>query len=79
MDDLYLSAEVGGRTVCVSPLSKTAYNQCGGKGLGGDYGYFVYEYDSQNSAAGIEVLAKARSTEAALRIFDLLTRKPILN
>lgn len=73
MEDIFLSAEIDGRTVCVSPIAKRTYLEAGGKGLGGDYGYFLYEYQSDNESAGIEILAKAKSIDAALRLFDMLT------
>ena len=41
--------------------------------LGDDSGYFIYEYDSGRPAAGIEILAKAASYDAAIRIVDIYT------
>jgi hypothetical protein len=68
-----LSAPVGlGRVVCVSALSARAYREAGGRGLGGDYGYFVYEADSARPVSGIEIIAKAASLEAALKLYDLI-------
>lgn len=58
--------------VCVSPMSAKLYRESGGRGLGGDFGYFVYEVDLKNPKAGVEVIAKAASAEAAVRLFDLL-------
>ena len=73
MEDLFLSAPIGrGRVVCISALSARAYRDAGGKGLGGDYGYFVYESDSAMPESGIEVIAKAASLEAALKLYDLI-------
>ncbi len=73
MEDVFLSATVpGGRTLCVSPLSAKAYRESVKSGLGGDFGYFIYEIDSQNPRAGLEVIAKAPSYDAAVRLFDLL-------
>jgi hypothetical protein len=74
MEDVFLSAELGdGRIVCVSPLSARSYRESGGKGLGGDYGYFLYEVNREQPGAGFNVIAKAASVEAAMRLFDLLT------
>jgi hypothetical protein len=42
--------------------------------LGGEYGYFIYEVDSSRPDAGIEVIGKAASMEAALRIFEMFSR-----
>jgi len=77
MDEFFLSASIGSSTVCVSPLTKKAYLAAGGKGMGGDFGYFVYEYDTANQKSGIEILAKARSVEAALKLFNMLTNNKI--
>jgi hypothetical protein len=74
MEDVFLSAETGGgRIVCLSTLSAKAYRDSGGRGLGGDVGYFVYEVDVDSPQAGLSVLAKAASVEAAMRLFELLT------
>jgi len=73
MDEFFLSTEIGDITVCVSPLPKKTYLAAGGKGMGGDFGYFVYEYITNNQKAGIEILAKAKSVEAALKLFEMLT------
>jgi len=53
-------------------LPRTTYRQAA-KGLGGEYGYFVYEIDSRFPNAGIDVIAKAASLEAALRLFDIIS------
>lgn len=73
MEDIFLSTAIdGGRTVCMSPLSHQTYRISGGKGLGGDYGYFIYEIDTLNPHAGIEVIAKAKSADAALRLYEMI-------
>lgn len=74
MEDMFLSATLSqSRMICVSPLSAKLYRESGGRGLGGDFGYFVYETDPTKPDAGIEVIAKAASADAAVRLFDLLT------
>ena len=74
MDDVFLTAKVDdSRTVCISPLSHATYREVA-KGLGGEFGYFVYEVNSDFPHAGIEVIAKAASLEAALRLFHLISR-----
>jgi hypothetical protein len=74
MEDVFLSTPIGGaRTLCFSPLSAQHYKQAGGKGLGGDYGYFIYEIDDERPQDGIEVIAKAASIEAAMRLYEILT------
>jgi hypothetical protein len=73
MEDIFLSAPVGlGRMLCISALSTRAYRSAGGKGLGGDYGYFVYECDSAKPDSGIEIIAKAASLEAALKLYEFV-------
>jgi len=47
----------------------------GGKGLGGEYGYFIYETRDDHPEAGIEMIGKAASLEAALRLFEVLSGK----
>jgi hypothetical protein len=75
MDDVFLSARIDNRrSLCISPLSAKTYREAGGKGLGGDYGYFIYEVDQDQPQAGIEVMGKAKSIDAALRLFDLLCK-----
>jgi hypothetical protein len=76
MEDIFLSATVDHRrTICLSPLSYRSYRDAGGKGLGGDYGYFIYEIDEDHPAAGIEVIAKAKSADAALRLYEMISRQ----
>jgi hypothetical protein len=73
MDDIFLSTELGnGRVLCISALSAKTYKEAGGKGLGGDYGYFVYEVDATAPQAGIEVIAKAASVNAAMRLYEII-------
>jgi len=75
MEDLFLTAEIGPRTICLSSLARKSYIEAGGKGLGGDYGYFLYEFETANPQAGIQIIAKLASDEAAFRLFDLLTTR----
>jgi hypothetical protein len=73
MEDIFLSTPIDRkRTLCISPLSARTYRDAGGKGLGGEYGYFIYECDPTNPQSGIEVIAKAASLEAALKLFDII-------
>jgi hypothetical protein len=73
MDDIVLRARIDdSREVYLSPLPKKAYKEAGGKGLGGDYGYFIYEVDVTRPNAGIEIIGKAASIEAAIRIFEII-------
>jgi hypothetical protein len=73
MEDYFLSTEIGdNRVLCLSPLPGKTYRASGGIGLGGDYGYFIYEFDSSIPGAGIEVIAKAKSAEAAFRLYEMM-------
>jgi hypothetical protein len=75
MEDLFLSADIGdSKRVCLSPISRQTYRESVGSGLGGDRGYFVVEEDNSEAATSVTVLAKASSYDAALRLFDVLTR-----
>lgn len=75
MDDIFLRARLDdNREVCISPLPAKTYKEAGGKGLGGDLGYFIYEVDKTRPAVGVEIIGKAASLEAALRIFDIICR-----
>lgn len=59
--------------LCVSPLSAKTYREAGGRGLGGDQGYFLYEVDLSSRNAGITIIAKASGAEEAEQLFALLT------
>lgn len=74
MDDVFLTARIDERrSICISPLPAKTYKEAGGKGLGGEFGYFIYETDAASPDAGIEVIGKAASLEAALRLFEVLS------
>jgi len=74
MEDLYLSVRLDDhRIICVSPISAKTYREAGGQGLGGDFGYFVYEMNADQPELGIEVIAKAASAEAATRLFEMIS------
>jgi hypothetical protein len=78
MDDVFLTARIDDtRSVCISPLPAKTYKEAGGKGLGGEYGYFIYEIDDANPNIGIEVIGKVASIDAALRIFEIISRRAI--
>lgn len=74
MDDVFLTVRINNqKSVCISPLTGKLYREAGGKGLGGEYGYFIYEMNHDLPDRGIEVIGKAASLEAALRIFDMIS------
>jgi hypothetical protein len=75
MDDVFLTARIDNRrSICISPLPTKTYKQAGGKGLGGEFGYFIYETDAASPNGGIEVIGKAASLDAALRLFEVISR-----
>lgn len=63
-----------GRQVCIAPISIDTYEANDTSLLGDDSGYFIYEYNAKCASSGIEVLGKAASYDAAMRIADLLAR-----
>lgn len=75
MSDRFWCAPLGdGREICVSPLAGLTLKNAHYDGqLGDEYGYFIYECDRTRQFAGIEVLAKAASYEAAMRLVDIYT------
>lgn len=79
-DDLFWSARISAtRHICVSPLAPlTVQENSAAENLGGDLGYFIYEIDDARGSAGVSILGKAASEDAAMRLVDifLATRKP---
>lgn len=73
MTDRFWCASLNdGREICVSPLARTTLDQTRyDSDLGDEYGYFIYECDRTKQSAGIEVLAKAASYDAAMRLVDI--------
>jgi hypothetical protein len=72
MENLCLCTPLGdGKEICVSPISRQTFEANELDALGDDCGYFIYEFDSRRPSAGIEVLAKVASYEAALRLLDI--------
>jgi hypothetical protein len=61
-----------GRELRVSPISLDAYEANEAQTLGDDTGYFIYEFDPGAADRGIEVLAKAASYDAAMRLIDMI-------
>ena len=76
MDDLCWFATLGAnRTLCVSTLSQSILQEAEIQGLGDDFGYFVYEMDERPRSAGIQVLAKLASEDAAVRLAEILAMR----
>ena len=68
---LFSSRLADGRELCVSQLSRDAFEHNKAETLGDDTGFFIYEFDTAKPSAGIEILAKALSPDAALRLVDI--------
>ncbi len=65
-----------GREVRVAPVSLDAYEANQAHNLGDDTGYFIYEFDNELTTGGIEILGKAASYEAAMRLADVFAALP---
>lgn len=55
----------------MAPISLDTFEANHAYTLGDDSGYFIYEVDAERPSSGIEILAKAVSYEAALRLVDI--------
>ncbi len=55
----------------MAPISRDTFEANKAYELGDDYGYFIYEFDAARPASGIEILAKAVSYDAAVRLVDI--------
>ncbi len=76
MDDFSLSVRIDdSRSICIAPLPAETYRDAKAKGLGGEYGYFIFEVNENLPDQGISVIGKAASPDAAMRLFEILTRK----
>lgn len=72
MQHLFFSAPLtDGREICVAPLSRDTFEANNAYSLGDDTGYFIYEFDTNSPKSGIEILAKAASYDAAMRLVDI--------
>jgi len=72
MKHLLFSAELSdGRQICVSQISLDTFEANSAYALGDDTGYFIYEFDGHRPSSGIEILAKAASFDAAVRLVDI--------
>lgn len=68
---LFSSRLSDGREICISPISRDAFEANQAYTLGDDSGYFIYEFDANEPSSGIEILAKATSEDAAMRLVDI--------
>ena len=71
-DDLFIVERIDKcRSLCLSTLARETVTEAEASHLGSDRGLFIYEVDESLGPAGVQVLAKAASVEAALRLIDL--------
>jgi hypothetical protein len=68
---LFSARLADGREVCVAPVSADTFEANKAHALGDDSGYFIYEFDAERPASGIEILGKAASYDAAVRLIDI--------
>jgi len=66
-----------GRSICIAPVSDEAFEANQAHALGANAGYFIYEYDAKQPHAGIEILAKAVSFDAASRLADIYAQREV--
>jgi hypothetical protein len=55
----------------MSPLSVETIHENAADNLGTEAGYFIYEVDEGRGSAGISILGKVASEEAAMRLIDI--------
>ena len=55
----------------MAPISSDTFEANKAYALGDDSGYFIYEFDANRPASGIEILGKAVSYDAAVRLVDI--------
>lgn len=58
----------------VAPLPSKTYHETEAKGLGGEYGYFIFETDEEHPEFGVNVIGKASSIDAAFRLYEIIAR-----
>ena len=76
-DDLYFETRIDEhRLICVSPLASSSLEGNDVQHLGNSSGYYIYEVDERPLLGGIIVLAKACSSEAAMRLVEVLSPHP---
>ncbi|WP_036255538.1 MULTISPECIES: hypothetical protein [unclassified Mesorhizobium] len=79
-DDFFVATRIDEhRSLCISSISKKTYLEVGAEFFPSDRGYFICEHDDRQPSAGLSILAKVASLEAAYRLVDLwqsLTQQP---
>lgn len=72
MDDILATVGIGnGRSICVASLARETVSDSGAAHLGFE-GYFLFETSDIPGEAGINVLGKVASFDAAIRLIEVL-------
>ena len=75
-DDLFIESRIDEhRSICVSTLARSLLEDEEIAHLGKPSGYYIYEVDSRPILGGIVVLAKAASSEAAMRLAQMWSQR----
>ncbi|MBL4855233.1 MAG: hypothetical protein JKY25_13475 [Robiginitomaculum sp.] len=75
-EDLFVVDRIDkNRSICISTLAKSTVAGNDVAHLGNETGYFIYEVDNRPNFGGIIVLAKAASSEAAVRLAEMWMSK----
>lgn len=73
MDEVFVSIPLSEeRSICISAITREMLDESGITELGDDYGFFVYETFPHQPQAGIEIIAKAASIDAAMKLAEIL-------
>lgn len=74
-DDLFVESALDEyRSICISTLARSVLAEEDVSHLGNDSGYYIYEVDKRPLIGGIVILAKAASSEAAMRLIEMWRR-----
>jgi hypothetical protein len=77
-DDLVVVERLSNsRSLCLSTLAYQTVVESEASHMGGDRGLFIYEMDENQGAAGVYILAKVASLDAAFRLINLWRGRPM--
>lgn len=72
MPEYYFSAKIDSETtLCIAPLTNKRI-ELSGQQIGDPSGYFLYQSRGGGEPGDVEILARLKSEEAALRLKDML-------
>jgi hypothetical protein len=73
MNDCFISIPINEtRNICLAPISMEDHLEAGCCELGDSFGVFIYETSAENAGAGIRIIGKLSSVEAAEKLAALL-------